>query len=93
MTRAVFIREESPPGSTLGRLAVLDDRIIIDVPAPGVNWYCDHCGNGSPVTAQFRMARSYITLCRTCLQNAINGIDYSRAAPLPPSPDAATLTD
>lgn len=82
--RIVTIPVESRPGYTAVRIASLDERIIIDSYDPShpeVLWYCDHCQSGYPVTAQFTRGTQYITLCATCLQNALNGIAYSLANP------------
>lgn len=81
-TRSVFIQERNEPGVSTGRLVTLDDRIFIDDydPAhPEALWYCDVCETGHPVTAEMEG----VTLCRDCLQRAIDGIDYSLANPTP----------
>lgn len=89
--KPVFIVERKEPGTMVGRIAMLDERIIVDdydPKHPDVLWYCDHCGVGSPVTAQFDIAESdhynsrLITLCAGCLQRALDGIAYSLANPV-----------
>ncbi len=86
-----YIETENRPGLMAGRLVMTDPRIIIDryhPEHPELQWYCDHCETGHPVTAQFKPAGEFITLCRVCLQNAINGIDLSLADGIarPPEP-------
>lgn len=80
--RTVFITEQNDGNALVGRLATIDERIVIDEPAENVRWFCDHCDEGFAVTAEFVipiLQKRHITLCRTCLQNAINGIDLRLA--------------
>lgn len=93
--KTVYIHEVNEPGHIKGRIGTVDDSIIIDEydpTNPNVRWYCDNCGDGHIVTAQFKIADdedrpTYITLCTTCLQHAVDGIAYSLANPV--SPDAS----
>jgi hypothetical protein len=83
--RTETITTEQRPGYTLAHVYTVDDRIIIDdyIPSqPHTTWYCDNCEAGNPVTAQFKHGDGHITLCRVCLQLAINGIDLSLAKPV-----------
>jgi hypothetical protein len=83
--RTAFIQHRAEAGISTGRLLTLDDRIDIDdydPKHPEALWYCDHCETAHLVTAQFRHGDEAMTLCRTCLQNALNGIDHSLANPV-----------
>lgn len=81
------VTDEERPGVYRARVLVVDDRINIDdydPKHPDVLWFCDHCGAGHPVTAEFhrRDGEGHWTLCADCLQKALNGIAVSLANPV-----------
>ena len=86
--RQAYIAERNEPGVAVGRLVTLDDRIVIDEFCPEqshVLWHCDNCERGYPVTAQFatnKKRTTFVTICATCLQRALDGIAFSLANPV-----------